>query len=97
MATFLWACLCCILSKVIRVSNLVPRPDGLSFKQWFEWTVDALPVSAITGNITDENWREFAAQLYSEPYLQRLNIIGYNDNVQWQDWAESLILAVENA
>jgi hypothetical protein len=79
------------------VSSLVPRPEGLSFKQWFEWTVDALPVTAITGNITDENWQIFARQLMVEPYLQNLNIIGYNDNIQWQDWATSLILAVENA
>lgn len=80
----------------MHVSSNVPRPDGLTFKQWFEWAVDALPVEQITGAITDENWRVFAAQLIEDPYLQNLNVIGYNDNVQWQDWAESLILAVEN-
>lgn len=78
------------------MSNQVPRPDGLTFKQWFEWVVDALPVEQITGNITDDNWRDFADKLSLDPYIQRLNVIGYNNSVQWQDWAESLILAVEN-
>jgi len=79
------------------VSNEIPRPEGLNFKQWFEWTIDALPVEAISGNITDDNWREFAGKLIQDPYMLKVNVIDYNNIAQWQDWADSLILAVENA
>lgn len=78
------------------MSNNVPYPDGLTFKQWFDWTVDALPVASITGNITDDNWRTYAGLLMEDPYMLNLNVIDYNNSAQWQDWAVSLVLAVEN-
>lgn len=78
------------------MSNEIPRPEGLSFKQWFEWVISDLPVEAITGNITDENWREYANKLMQDPYMLKVNVLDYNNTAQWQDWAASMVLAVEN-
>ena len=78
------------------MSSLVPRPDGLTFRQWLNWTTDALDIPPVLGVAKEENWKEVAMQLNLDPYIQSLDNMGYNNSVRWQDWAESLILAAEN-
>lgn len=78
------------------MSSSIPQSNGLTFKQWFEWAIDALPVEQITGAITDDNWREYAGKLMQDPYMLKVNVIDYNNIAQWQDWADALVFAVEN-
>ncbi len=80
---------------VIIVSNIVPAPDGLTFRQWLNWTTDILELDSVV--VTDEEpWQNGAAKLLENSYFTNKLIIGYNNTAHWQEWAESLLYATES-